>query len=173
MKKIHLIIPLCLLTAVCALDRAYADDPIPADEGDPPEEVSPPAVEIKLRPVINVASRGVTPVVVFSTAEFDATATELETVVLKDSAEDENPAKPFRAVVADLNDDGLDDLVLLFRTEKLNIDLAGPNQRFVEATLILESVVTADDGTSVVQWAGEDTVRLILPKVRKPNKGRH
>ena len=64
---------------------------------------------------INLKSKGVVPVAILSTAEFDPSTLDPDTVVFAGAA-------PVRWILEDLNGDGQPDMLLHFKTQDLNLD---------------------------------------------------
>lgn len=80
-------------------------------------------VEIDIKPEsdknpINTKSKGVIPVAVYSTADFDATDIDVSTVTFGANGATESHGK---AHIEDVDGDGLDDLVLHFKTQESGI----------------------------------------------------
>jgi hypothetical protein len=114
-------------------------------------EVIPEIVTIDIKPgsepnSINLSSRGVVPVAVLATEDFDAAKVVETSVVFAGAA-------PVRCTLEDVDEDGDLDLLCHFATE----DLAELDQDSTEATLTGEAV----DGTPI---EGTDTVRIVPPK---------
>jgi hypothetical protein len=93
---------------------------------------------------INLKSKGVIPVAILTSEDFDATTVDPDTVVFAD-------ASPVQYAVEDVDHDGDHDLILHFRTQETNI---APGD--TEACLIGETY----DGVSI---AGCDSVKVIVP----------
>jgi hypothetical protein len=112
------------------------------------ERVVPPfEVEIDIKPwsypnSINLKSKGVIPVAILSTEDFDATTVDPESVMFAD-------ASPVHYAVEDVDHDGDYDLILHFRTQDTSI---APGD--MEACLIGETY----DGVAIV---GCDSVRTV------------
>jgi hypothetical protein len=94
---------------------------------------------------INLKSKGIVPVAVLTTDDFDAAMVDPATVEFAGAA-------PVRWKLADVDDDGDDDMMFHFRTQDLNLD-----QDSTEATLTAQ----INDGTIV---SGTDEVRIVSPK---------
>ncbi len=91
---------------------------------------------------INLGSKGVVPVAVLTTDEFDASNVDTDTVVFAG-------ASPLRWALEDVDYDGDLDLIFHFKTQELNID-----EYSTEATLIGETF----DGILI---QGTDTVNIV------------
>lgn len=111
------------------------------------KEIVAVLVDIDIKPgsypnSINLGSRGVVPVAVLSSGDFDATDVEAESVVFAG-------ASPVRWTVEDVDGDGDDDLLLKFGTQDLDLD-----EDSTEATLTGETA----DGVPI---EGTDTVNIV------------
>jgi hypothetical protein len=98
---------------------------------------------------INLHSQGVTPVALLSSAgEFDATAIDGSAITFAG-------ASPAHWAIEDVNGDGLDDMILHFRTQELELD-----ENSTEATLNINSFdeVANQDVTS---YSGTDSVNIV------------
>ena len=93
---------------------------------------------------INLKSRGVVPVAVLTTPEFDATTVDPATVYFAG-------AQPVKWIMADVHGDGDLDLLLHFKTQSLDLTAAS-----TEATLTGSTY----DGQSI---EGTDSVRIVPP----------
>ena len=91
---------------------------------------------------INLGSKGVVPVAVLTTGDFDASTVDPVTVQFAD-------AFPLRWVMEDVDHDGDLDLLFHFKTQELNLDMNS-----TEATLIGETF----DGMPI---QGMDTVKIV------------
>jgi len=96
---------------------------------------------------INLKSKGVVPVAVFSTDDFNAATIDPATALFAG-------AEPVRWKLEDVDDDGDDDLMFHFRTQELDLD-----QYSTEATLTAE-LLTEEQET--VFWT--DEVRIVPSK---------
>jgi hypothetical protein len=106
-------------------------------------------VEIDIKPgsdpnSINLGSKGMVPVAVLTTNDFDASTVDPDTVVFAD-------AEPVRSVLEDVDGDGDIDLLFHFKVQELNLDASS-----TEATLTGE---TFDE----TQIEGMDTVNIVPP----------
>ena len=139
----------------------YSDVPIFLRPPQPPDTEM--AIDIKPggnQNNINLKSKGVVSVAVLTTDNFDAGTVDPATVKFAGAA-------PERWKLEDVDDDGDDDLMFHFRTQKLNLD-----QDSTEATLTaqLTGPITAQSteqvsgGTTV---SGTDEVRIISSKKSK------
>ena len=120
-----------------------------------PIQLSPPAtseVEIDIKPggnpnTINLKSKGVVPVAVLTTDDFNASDVDPDTVLFAG-------AKPLRWKLCDVDDDGDDDMLFHFKTQELfENDL---DEDSTEATL----TGTANE----VEITGTDAVRIVPQK---------
>jgi hypothetical protein len=115
---------------------------------------------------INLKSKGVVPVAILTTADFDATTVDPATAQFAG-------ASPERWKLEDVDNDGDNDILFHFDTEQLNLD-----ENSTEATLTAQlksqtsqmtamsmSMQQAAGGTTV---SGSDVVRIVSPK--KPKK---
>ena len=91
---------------------------------------------------INLGSKGVVPVAVLTTDDFDASSVDPDTVSFAG-------ASPVRWAVEDVDGDGDTDLLLHFKTEDLNL-----NENSTEATL-------TGDTTDGKHIRGTDTVNIM------------
>jgi len=110
-------------------------------------------VEIDIKPGgnpnnINLRSKGVVPVAVLTTKDFDASTidTDPDTDTVKFAG-----ASPVRWRLCDVDDDGDDDLLFHFKTQELEL-----NENSTEATLTIET------NNGVI--SGTDTVRIVQSK---------
>ena len=94
--------------------------------------------------VINPRSRGVIQVAVLSTAGFDATRIDHETLAFGPAG-----AEPVHAIFKDVNHDGQTDLLLHFRTEDTGLTCASTSAKLTGSTL---------DGLS---FEGTDPIRTV------------
>jgi hypothetical protein len=109
---------------------------------------------------INLKSKGVVPVAVLTTDDFDAGTVDPATVEFAGAA-------PVRWKLADVDDDGDDDMMLHFRTQELGLD-----QDSTEATLTAQLMgqMTAQSTEQVSGGAivsGSDEVRIVSSKKSK------
>jgi hypothetical protein len=95
---------------------------------------------------INLKSKGVVPVAVLTTDDFDASTVDPETVLFAD-------VEPVRWKMEDVDDDGDMDMLFHFKTQELNLD-----ENSTEATL-------TGDTTDGKQILGTDTVNIV-PKAK-------
>lgn len=72
--------------------------------------------------LIDLSSKGVVPVAVLSTEQFDATTLDPATMTLAGASAATKKNGTFRFAVEDVNKDGRDDLMLFFRTQDLQLD---------------------------------------------------
>jgi len=119
-----------------------------------PLDTQPPDTEmtIDIKPGcdknnINLKSKGVVPVAVLTTDDFDAGTIDPATVEFAG-------AEPMRSMLKDVDRDGDKDMLFLFRTRQLNLD-----QDSTEATLTAQ----INDGTKV---SGTDEVRIVPSRRR-------
>jgi hypothetical protein len=116
-------------------------------------------VQIDIKPgdpnnVINLRSGGVVPVAILGSASFDATTVDPTTVNFAGAPVAlRGNGKPM-ASVADVNHDGYPDLLVFFRTQKLQLTTAS-----TEAVLYGETY----SGEAI---RGSDKVKVIAPPVR-------
>ena len=113
-------------------------------------------VEIDIRPYssqnnINLKSRGVVPVAVLTTDNFDAATIDPATVEFAG-------AVPKRRKLMDVDCDGDDDMMFLFKTQELDL-----NQDSTEATLTAQSLTREE-------VSGTDEVRIVPSKKSKSKK---
>ncbi len=117
-------------------------------------------IEIDIKPgsdpnSINPNSKGVTPVAILTTADFDAASVNVTTVSFgKEGTE----AEPVHYSFEDVDDDGDTDMILHFKTQETGIT-AGDT----EATLMGKTT----DGKDII---GTDSVRTVPPKGKKGGK---
>ena len=96
---------------------------------------------------INLKSKGVVPVAILTTEDFDASTVDPETVEFAG-------ASPVRWAIEDVDGDGDMDMILHFKTQDISIQ-AGDT----EASLTAQ----AEDGWSII---GSDSVRTVPAKVK-------
>jgi len=111
-------------------------------------------VDIDIKPgsnpnSINLKSKGNVPVAILSSEVFDATTIDPSTVELEGAGVKVKKNGKLMASVEDVNDDGLDDLVLHFDTQELNL-----TEDSTEAVLTGETF----DGISII---GSDSVNIV------------
>ena len=115
---------------------------------------------------VNLKSKGVLPVAVLSTDDFDVSDIDVSTLLFGDpSLLDENgtAASPLRYAFEDVSDDGLLDLTLKFSMRDLvGYDALGPET--------IEGLLTGElfDGTPI---EGFDTIRIVPPNGSNGNNG--
>jgi hypothetical protein len=118
-------------------------------------------VEVDIKPQscpnpINTNSKGVIPVAILGSADFDVTSIDVTTVTLENAA-------PLRSALEDvstsgisgcttLGSDGYLDLVLMFRSDELNLSCSTPQDIWISGYLL--------DG---LPFAGSDEVIVICP----------
>ena len=119
-------------------------------------------VDIDIRPgggrkPTNLRARGVLPVAIVSTEDFDALEVDAESVLFGDPSATESsdgaPVAPLRSTDEDVDGDGLDDLLLHFSISEI-ADAGALDGESVEAELTGETF----DGTLIV---GTDSVRIV------------
>jgi hypothetical protein len=120
-------------------------------------------VEIDIKPgsdpnSINLQSKGLLPVAIFSTIDFNALLIDEATILLGDPSIAGLPASPSRSVVEDTDGDGYDDLLLFFDVSTLN--LLGSLDALSEVAYLTGETV---DGVSI---EGLDSVRMVPPNGR-------
>lgn len=120
----------------------------------PPPSGGPKEITIDIKPggnpnSINLKSKGVVPVAVLTTEDFDASNIDPETVLFAG-------AEPVRWRLCDVNDDGDDDLLFHFKTQ----DLQDLDENSTVAKLTGK---TKDE----VEIAGTDDVRIVPQKKKK------
>jgi hypothetical protein len=96
---------------------------------------------------INPDSRGVIPVAIISTEDFDATEVSAETVRFGP-----DQAKAVQYAIEDVDDDGLDDMILHFRTQD-----TGLGEQDTEATLTGQTEAGK-------YFTGKDSIRIVPPE---------
>ena len=92
---------------------------------------------------INLKSKGVVPVAVLSTDDFDASTIDTDTDTVKFAG-----VSPVRWTMEDVDDDGDEDMLFHFRTKDLELD-----ENSTKATLTVDGIA-----------AGTDTVRIVQSK---------
>ena len=125
----------------------FSDTPINLQ---PPPSGGPEEITIDIKPgsdlnSINLKSKGVVPVAVLTTEDFDAGDVDPDTVEFAG-------ASPLRWAIEDVDNDGNDDMLFHFKTQELNLD-----ENSTEATLTCK---TKDE----VEIAGTDKVRIVPGK---------
>jgi len=116
-------------------------------------------IEIDIKPgsdpnSINPNSKGVIPVAILTTGDFDATTVDLDTVLFGPSE-----AAPVHCVFVGVDNDGDTDMLLHFRTQETGI-----GEGDTEATLTGKTI----DGTDII---GTDSVRIVPPEGKGKGKG--
>jgi len=106
-------------------------------------EPPPIIIDIDIKPgsdpnSINLKSKGVVPVAVLTTEDFDASDVEPETVLFAETS-------PVRWTTCDVDNDGDLDMLFHFKTQELNLDADS-----IEATLVGESTGGSIEGTDTV-----------------------
>jgi len=108
---------------------------------------------------INLKSNGVVPVALISSAEFDATSLfDGDTVLMFEGAE------ALRWSVEDVNNDGIDDIILHFRTHELDLT--------ADSTMGDLTIGDTYDplGNLITSYDGQDTVNIV-PNGKSDNNG--
>ena len=126
--------------------------PVPIHLQPPPSDGSE-EITIDIKPDsnpnnINLKSKGVVPVAVLTTNDFDASTIDPDSVEFAG-------AKPVRWKLCDVDGDGNDDMLFHFKTQELNLDADS-----TEATLTGETL----DGNAIT---GSDEVRIVPQKKKK------
>ncbi len=117
-------------------------------------------VDIDIKPgsdpnSINPSGKGVIPVAILTTDNFDATTVDPDTVIFGPGG-----AEPVHTAIEDVDDDGDTDMILHFRTQDTGIELGD-----TEATLTSQT-------TDGIEITGTDSVRIVPPEGKgKANKG--
>lgn len=126
-----------------------------------PEAVIPVAIDIKpwsFPNSINLGSKGVVPVAVLTTDDFDATEVDYSKNLTFAGA------SPVYCSQEDVNDDGETDLICHFRTQELVNDTEDSlTPKSTEATLRGQT----SDGIPII---GTDSVRIVPPKGKMEKK---
>jgi hypothetical protein len=125
----------------------FGDEVVVLDPGEAVATVIAIVIDIKpgsAENVVNRKSKGVVPVAVLTTVDFDASDIDLDTVVFGP-----DQATPVHATMSDANADGEADLLLHFRTQEIGLE---PDT--AELTLTAETI----DGHAV---AGTDAVTVL------------
>lgn len=154
-------------------------DPIPGNNTD---EITTSVVyvatdmEIDIRPgsernPMSLRGRGVLPVAILGGTNFDVHDIDVSTVRFGVDGDDEKPAHRRRGHgkrghIGDINGDGIDDMMLHFKTRGLGIDCSVERGDAVTLTLTGE----LEDGTS---FGGEDTVTIVGRGHLKKGHGPH
>jgi len=155
MKKMVLqVLVILLLVGVMSLP---AWTPVGAEEMACPEH-TPVSIDIKpgsYQKSIRLSSKGLVPIAVLTTPDFDARQFMPEMAHLMDANTDVSGGCPgpmaFRWVRDDVNEDGQPDLVFLFKTQDLNLT---PNS--TAATLMAHGLY----GLTTLHIMGTDTVKV-------------
>ena len=92
---------------------------------------------------INLKSKGVVPVAILTTEDFDAVNVDANSVIFAG-------ASPVRAQIEDVNSDGYNDILFHFRTRELSELSSGSTKASLTGTTL--------EGTSIT---GEDTVKIV------------
>jgi len=130
--------------------------------------LEPPAVskvEIDIKPGgnpnnINLRSKGVVPVAVLTTGDFDASTIDPETVLFAG-------VEPVRWKLCDVDGDGDDDMLFHFKTQELNLD-KNSTEATLTATLIGTMASTMTSGTTAGEAIqGTDEVCIKPGKKKK------
>jgi len=117
-------------------------------------------IEIDIKPgsepnSINPGSKGVIPVAILTTGDFDAASVNVTTVLF---GKEGNEAAPVHYALEDVDDDGDIDMILHFKTQETGI-----GEGDTEATLTGQTL----DGKN---FKGTDAVRIVPPKGKKDKK---
>ncbi len=143
----------------------------------PRSEALDPEVFVDIKPgscsnPLNVKSRGVLPVAVLGTKDFDVTTIDPASIQLEGLApirwSYEDVATPFEGepeACQDLDGDGYMDLTLKFKTQQLVGPLSLGEFKGETITMRLTGKLTAEDGGTVI--SGEDWVRVLNPGEKK------
>jgi hypothetical protein len=118
-------------------------------------EILAPEVTIDIKPnsdqnTINLKSRGVVPVALLTTDDFDAATVDPATALFAGAA-------PVKWKLTDVDDDGDADMLFHFKTQELNLD-----ENSVEATLTVQLMSETSEDPIVV--SGSDDVRIVPAK---------
>jgi hypothetical protein len=121
-----------------------------------------PVVEIDIKPgsdlnSINLKSKGVVPVAVLSTNDFDASTIDPDTDTVLFAG-----AKPERWTMEDVDNDGKDDMLFHFKTQELLKSENNPDGLDENST---EAKLTIETNNGVI--SGTDTVRIVPQKKKK------
>jgi hypothetical protein len=113
----------------------------------PPESEVIPGMIIDIKPGddqnnINLKSKGVVPVAVLTTDDFDVATVDPATVEFSGAA-------PVRWKLEDVDDDGDDDMMFHFRTQDLNLD-QDSTEATLTAQLFTQVIVSGTDGVRIV-----------------------
>ena len=103
---------------------------------------------------LNLRSRGVLPVAIIGATDFDVHDIDVTTVRFGVDGDNAAPAHRRRGHIEDINGDGIDDMMLHFRTQALGI--SGDVERGAVITLALTGEL--EEGT---HFDGEDTVTIV------------
>ena len=127
----------------------------------------PVEVQIDIKPGdeqnnINLNSRGVVPVAVLTTGDFDAGEIDPDTAQFAG-------ARPERWKLVDVDDDGDDDLLLHFRTQDLNLDRES-TEASLTAELVQMTVQSMEQVSDVLVVSGTDEVRMVSSNKSNKNK---
>ena len=117
------------------------------------------AVSIDIRPggfpnTVNLRSRGMLPVAILTTPDFDAMQVDPDSVLLGDAGLS-GTAVVFKSTIEDVNGNGFLDLLLFFKIAEL-VD----NRALDASSTVLTLTGDTFDGISV---EGSDSVRLVPP----------
>lgn len=107
---------------------------------------------------INLKSKGVIPVAVLTTDDFNASEVDPESVTFAG-------AEPVRSTLEDVDEDGDLDMLFHFKTQELNLD--ENITKAAEATEATETTLTLTGKRTDVKIRGTDTVRIVSPKKKK------
>jgi hypothetical protein len=135
--------------------------PVPIHLLQPPPSSSLEEITIDIKPDsnpnnINLKSKGVVPVAVLTTNDFDASDVDPDTVEFAG-------ASPVRWTIEDVDDDGDEDMLFHFKTQNLELD-ENSKEATLTATLIGTTTRETTEGEVVIQ--GTDEV-CIKPQKKK------
>src|SRR5436190_1879963 len=139
----------------------------PAASAPPP---GPTEVTIDVRSTINPRSKGVIPVVIFTTATFDATTVDPSTVRFGPGNASEAHGTGH---ISDVDGDGDLDLMLHFRTQDAAIPCGATSATLTGQTFSAQAIQGTDrseEHTSELQSHSDLVCRLLLEKKKKKTK---
>jgi len=132
-------------------------------ESDATVTVNAGSIEIDIKPGddtnrVNLGSKGVIPVAIFSTEDFDATELDPGNIFLAGSeVRVRGKGNKYLASEEDVNGDGLLDLVVKIETQNLDPDT------FQEGGAYLRVHATSDQESSPVLYEGWDSITIVPP----------
>jgi hypothetical protein len=124
-----------------------------------------PELAIDIRPgsdtnVVNLKSKGLVPVAVLTTDDFDAATVDPETVLLAGAA-------PVRWTMDDVDGDGDEDMLLHFKTQELELSEDSTEAKLTAQLIGSSTSQSTDETSNTPTVSGTDEVRILSSKSKK------